>query len=337
MFAENECKNSSSLYESLSMNIKDDRELLAIAAESPPGQPVPNMLLGAVHYLLLKGKKHELREFYPSLSNTVRDPGHAYAPFKDFCKTYQNEIIGLLKTKRVQTNEVRRTSYLYLCFCHVYQKAQQPLTLIEIGTSSGLQLLFDNYSYSYGDGQVYGDRDSSVRIHSEIRGESQPILLPESPPVAERIGVDLYVNDLSDEEDYLWMRALIWPEHKERVELFKKAAQLLKNDPPQLIEGDGVRLLDKLALYAPEDTALCIFHTHVANQMPEDTKYDLINKVTELAQTRDVYHIYNNMWDRDLHLDCYINGKLQSQVAAKTDGHARWFEWKLEQKFLNKI
>ncbi len=316
------------------MNIKEDRELLAVASEARPGQPVPNLLFGAVHYLLLKGKKHELKEFYPGLSKNARDPAQAFSHFKDFCKIYQNEIIGLLRTKRVQTNEVRRTGYLYPCFSHIYQKTQKPLTLIEIGTSSGLQLLFDKYSYSYGDDQTYGDRNSSVHIHSEIRGEKQPLLLPESPPVAERIGIDLYVNDLSDEEDYLWMRALIWPEHKERVKLFKKAAQMVKSNPPQLIEGDGVRLLDKLALYAPEDSTLCIFHTHVANQMPDDVKYDLINKVTDLAQTRDLYHIYNNMWDRDLHLDSYINGKLQSQVAAKTDGHARWFEWELEQNFL---
>ena len=55
-----------------------------------------------------------------------------------------------------------------------------------------------------------------------------PQLLKESPPVVERIGLDLHVNDLHSDEDYLWLRALIWPEHKERLELFDQAASLVK-------------------------------------------------------------------------------------------------------------
>ncbi|NVL73144.1 DUF2332 family protein, partial [Escherichia coli] len=75
---------------------------------------------------------------------------------------------------------------------------------------------------------------------SEIRGENVPHLLKESPPVVERIGLDLHVNDLHSNEDYLWLRALVWPEHKERLELFDQAASLVKNKSVQLIEGDGV-------------------------------------------------------------------------------------------------
>ncbi len=31
------------------------------------GQPVPNLLLGAVHYLLLAGKEHHVKTYYSSL------------------------------------------------------------------------------------------------------------------------------------------------------------------------------------------------------------------------------------------------------------------------------
>ena len=55
-----------------------------------------------------------------------------------------------------------------------------------------------------------------------------PQLLKESPPVVGRIGLDLHVNDLQSDEDYLWLRALIWPEHKERLEMFDEAASLVK-------------------------------------------------------------------------------------------------------------
>lgn len=55
-FALIECHLSSPLYQQLSLKIAQDDELLALASHARRGQPVPNLLFGAVHYLLLKGK-----------------------------------------------------------------------------------------------------------------------------------------------------------------------------------------------------------------------------------------------------------------------------------------
>jgi hypothetical protein len=242
-------------------------------------------------------------------------------------------MIPLLKEKKVQTNEVRRCSYLYPSFCFIYSQVKKPLSLIEIGTSAGLQLLWDKYCYSYGDNVIYGDLASDVHISSEIRGNNKPFLLPKSPPVASRLGIDLHVNDLSNSEDLLWIKSLIWPEHKERVQLFEKAASCFKKQSVKLsvklIEGDGIALLTDIALQIPENTAICIFHTHVANQIPENAKCELMNNIRMLGKNRDVFHLYNNMWDRDLHLDYFIDGREYNEIVAETDGHARWFKWKL--------
>lgn len=83
---------------------------------------------------------------------------------------YREEIITLLQTKLVQTNEVRRCAYLYPSFNYIFNKVNKPLALIEIGTSSGLQLFWDQYSYSYGTGESYGNINSNVHVTSEIRG-----------------------------------------------------------------------------------------------------------------------------------------------------------------------
>jgi hypothetical protein len=53
----------SQLYERLSLGIADDPELLAIADQAKSGQPVPNLFLGAVHFLLLGGVQHPLGHF----------------------------------------------------------------------------------------------------------------------------------------------------------------------------------------------------------------------------------------------------------------------------------
>lgn len=330
-FAEYECKDSSELYKFLSLNVSEDDEMLELCSEIPNGQPVPNLLLGAVHYLLLKGKEHRLTEYYPSMIKQARNiDAETFVYFKEFCLAHREELITVFKTKLVQTNEVRRCGYLYPIFSYIYSKVEKPLALIEIGTSAGLQLLWDKFSYSYGADVTYGDEDSSVQIISECKGEHSPPFLPKSPPVISKVGVDLHINDLRNAEDYLWLKSLIWPEHQERLKLFERAVHCFKENPVELIEGDGVTLLSGLVETIPKDSVICIFHTHVANQMAEDIKHELKEKINRIGSQRDIFHIYNNMWDRKLHLDYFMDGLEFNETVGDTDGHGRWFEWNIQ-------
>ncbi|MGN7453453.1 DUF2332 domain-containing protein [Paenibacillus pasadenensis] len=327
MFAEKECHGSSKLYEHLSRRVAEDSELLRLAARSRPGQPAPNLLLGAVHFLLLQGTKEPLADFYPTLSKMPRAAEEAFPSFREFCSRRESELVPLLETKRVQTNEVLRCAYLYPSFCRIYRMAGKPLALIEIGTSAGLQLAWDRYRYVYPGGNAYGSKRSDLELASEIRGGKAPFLLEESPPVSTRIGLDLKVVDLEDAEESLWLKALIWPEQADRLKRFEQAAARRKEVPMRLMEGDGISMLAEAARSVEPKSALCIFHTHVANQIPPEGIQRLIDEVRAIGRTRDVYHLYNNIRDPDLHLEAFINGRWQHETLARTDGHGRWFEW----------
>src|SRR5699024_11287483 len=234
--------------------------------------------------------------------------------FKDFCLRNKNDITYLIQNKLVQTNEVRRCTYLYPIFCYITEQTKKPLSLIEIGTSAGLQLLWNQYSYSYGSENVYGNKLSDVHLHAEIKRNHQPTLLLDSPPVASKIGVDLNINDVRKAEDYLWLKAIIWPEHHKRRERFDKAVSLFKENPVDLIEGAGVDVIPTIVAGIKKESVICIFHTHVANQMPEDLKHKLLVNIDKIGQTRDVFHIYNNMWDEKLHVDSIVHGKKSIQT-----------------------
>lgn len=136
-FADLECRGSSRLYEFLSHKIAEDDEMLELSSFARAGQPIPNLLFGAVHYLLQKGSNHALKEYYPSIVQNPKEIENSYTHFKDFCQFNREEIISVLKTKLVQTNEVRRCAYLYPSFCFIYDKKKKPLSLIEIGTGHG--------------------------------------------------------------------------------------------------------------------------------------------------------------------------------------------------------
>lgn len=107
-FASEECAGYAPLYERLASGIAGDAEVLALAAGAAPGQPAPNLLLGAIHYLLLRGADDPLARFYPSLAPSPAPPAGAYPAFRAFCLDRRNEIGWLLSSRRVQTNEVGR-------------------------------------------------------------------------------------------------------------------------------------------------------------------------------------------------------------------------------------
>ena len=115
-FAEIECRGSSPLYEQLSQAIAADDDMLSLAAHASRGQPAPNLLFAAAQFLLFQGQPSELVRFYPNLTATVERPDQAFPAFREFCQQNQARMIHLLETRRVQTNEVRRCSYLCLAF-----------------------------------------------------------------------------------------------------------------------------------------------------------------------------------------------------------------------------
>ena len=63
-FADTGCRAYSPLYDRISRFVARDGELLALIQEAPPAAHQPNVILAAVHYLLLGGLDHPLVEVY---------------------------------------------------------------------------------------------------------------------------------------------------------------------------------------------------------------------------------------------------------------------------------
>lgn len=289
-----ECRGTSPLYETLALGIADHEGLLRVASNARDGQPVPNLFLGAVHYSLLSGVEHPLRDYYSSLTeNPLPSDAHVMTLFEDFCSLYEFEINEILQTKRVQTNEVRRCAYLYPSFCSVYKRLEKPLALIELGTSAGFQLLWDRYAYEFNDvPRRYGFSEASLHLKAQVDGPIEEVLQEKAPPVLSRVGVDLHVNDVANRADRLWLEALIWPEHADRRALFAQAVQCIEREQSlTLIEVEGVECLRELVQEISKEAVVCVFHTHVANQMSEKVKRRLLDEVRHLGRTRDIVHL----------------------------------------------
>lgn len=77
-----------------------------------------------------------------------------------------------------------------------------------------------------------------------------------------------------------------------------------------------------------KDSQIVIFHTHVANQFSIQLKDDLMQLLNQISTKQSIYHVYNNMFDANLHVDLIENSITTSTRTLKnTDGHGNYFYW----------
>ncbi|NJN15318.1 MAG: DUF2332 domain-containing protein [Oscillochloris sp.] len=325
------CEGVAPLYAMLAPYIADDPELLALAAQTQPGQPPPNMLFAAVHDLLLRAPEQRLAAYYPTVGGSRAPDTALLALFRVFCLDRAAEILPLLRTRLTQTNEVLRSTYLLPGLATVQQLAGgRPLALIELGPSAGLNLNLDRYGYRYSNGMRCGDPEAPVQLVTELRGPVVPPIPAAPPDIIWRIGVDLNPVDLADPAARRWLEALIWPEHVERRERLRAAMEMARIFPPPLVRGDLLEWLPQLIAQAPPDAVLCIVHTHVLYQLSPELRTQVHALLAVAAQHRPIYRLsseHDGALLPDLKLICYRNDSQQIRVLAHTTGHAHWIEW----------
>lgn len=192
--------------------------------------------------------------FTPAVGDPVPD-------FRRFCLQHRDELLRLVSSCRVPTNEARRCCYLLPAVMLVGQLAGRPLALIEPGASAGLNLAMDAYAYDYGAWVKVGDTGSQL-LRCRLHGPLQPPLHLPVPQVAWRAGIDINPLDPTDPQDAAWLRALVWPDHRDRVPRLNAALRIASCRPAvQMFAGDALRHLPAAVDAAPAEAAVCIFHT----------------------------------------------------------------------------
>lgn len=325
-------ENASPLYEQLALGVASDPEVLRLLVGLDPHQQFVNLLLGAVHFLLLGGVAHPLRDFYRSLTPMPRPPQEAYPYFHAFCLEHREQIRQVVTTYSVQTNEVGRCASLLPAFGLIAAQAHgQPLALVELGASAGLNLLWDAYGYDYGPAGRIGDPCSPVQITCTPRGDFLPPLPAGMPTVRHRVGIDLAPVDVSDTTATRWLRALIWPEHRERAQLLEAALGVARRSPPPLVAGDLADVLPTVLASVPREAILCIFHSYTLNHCPKQTRERLGEILAAAASDRDLFRIsleYHASHEHPrLVLFTYQQGKIHDEHLAFCESHGRWIEW----------
>ena len=304
-------RDGGTTYAAICRGVADDDGVLSLLDGAALPQRRPLILLAAVHYLLLAGTEHPLAASYDTVtavrgaergvSAGPRQADDVAAAFADFCQAHRAEVEQLVATRTTQTNEVGRCTALLPGLCQIASQYrwEVPISLLDLGTSAGLNLLFDDYAYTYvaahgGASLTAGNAGADVALECSARDDLTHLPELRIPTMADRVGLDLSPLDPFSDDATRWLLACQWPDNPVRFGRLRAALANVRAapDPPRLERGDMVTDLRRVAATIPGDNPLVVFHSWVAAYLDEAQQRALASEVRSLGADRPVHHLY---------------------------------------------
>jgi hypothetical protein len=266
---------------------------------------LPLRLLGALHYLVLAGLA------------SWDDVDAALDEHAGFLRRH-------LAEQQVQTNEVQRSWALLPAFLSVADG--RPFDLLELGPSAGLNLVWDRYGYSYRSGS-WGD--SPLTLAGDDRVSPPAELLARDVVVARRRGIDRSPVDVTTEHGARVLQSFVWADQVERSERLRRAIDVLRADPPELIQGDYVESLEPLLDDRVDGTQLVVFQTASTMYLtPEEL--ERLRRTMQVAGARRPFTYLGTASGPDnvgYALEVQRVPDEEPVRVALFDFHGEWLEW----------
>jgi len=333
-FSEIESQEMSPFYSYLASRVAKDDSLLGIVASTSVGQPPPNMIFASVRLLLDQGAAPELLAQYPTTFTDPWDEG-AYEDFRDFVLKNELEIRTILKSRKVQSNVIRRSAVLLPGLIESSATfGGSPFTNIEIGASAGLTLMWDKFRYKYvddDDSYELGVSTFPWAVETKIEGRFRQGFFDSELNVTRNIGLELAPISITDQDAVDWLRALIWPEHSDNRELFEAALKTPESLELDVRSGDALVGIGPLVSELPDGEPINVYHSHTLNQFSAEMKQTFTQRLADISVERPVNQLgFEGGKDgfSILSLRLFRDGKIEAdRELAHCEAHGRWIKW----------
>jgi hypothetical protein len=286
-----------------------------------PGDPsssadsVPLRLAGGLHALTLTGKDPALAAAYASGA----DPTDAALAA---IRRHPAFLLDWLASPP-QTNEVRRSAPLIAAAHWLTARFGLPLVLCELGSSAGLNLLWDHYALRIGD-RTFGPKKPVLTLTPDWTGP----LPPQTPPTSlDRRGCDL--NPLNPITDRLRLLSYIWPDQPERLSRTRTALDLVARLRPQIDRADAADWLEARLATPMRDALHLVFHTVAWQYFPPATQSCALAAIRASGRRGPTAHL---SIEADGHspgaavtLTLWPGG--ETIALGRADFHGRWIDW----------
>lgn len=254
--------------------LRDDAELLGIAAAIPADKLPPLLFSAAAAFLILQLRPEPLAGWFPRAGEPQPPPGTGFAAeYRQFCLDHRDRLAELCSQHRYQMNEVGRCADVIPALAPLVSGGQG-LVLVDVGTGAGFGLHLDRYHYLYrgpgGRSVPVGDPGSRLSIEVEVRGEYAPDLPSALPAIVDRVGIDTEPLDLSDPAVRAWLAACI-PQEITAVTRFARAAEIAMSHPARTVRGDACDVLPGIVGGCDPGALVCVVDSYVSVFFSPDT------------------------------------------------------------------
>lgn len=287
---------------------------------SADGDSVPLRIAAGLHALARQGHPY-LSVVYPP---NDPDDGSLWGVVQATLETEEEALMHWLDSPP-QTNEVRRASVLIPAIHMLTDRFREPLRLVEIGASAGLNLCADRFCLTAGN-HTFGDPESQVQLTPDWTG---PVPEPTDPFIGARMGIDLAPVDLLNGRERLL--AYIWPDQDDRIALTEAAILIGRLIRPRMVEADAVEWLADPGPTLQKRSLTLIYHTIAWQYLTPEAQAEgdaLIAAAGETATPEkrlarlameaddDAASVTLQVWPDGATFDL-----------GRADYHGRWVEW----------
>jgi hypothetical protein len=257
-------------------------DLLAPHAADPAGSALGLRLMGATHRLALSGFAPDLAAHYPSTGGDG-DVAAAWDAWYALVRDQPGAVASHL-TRAVQTNEVGRVAALLGGFLAVARSTRLPLRVLEVGSSAGLNLRWDQFRVRCRP-VVWGPARSPVDLGDPFEGGLAPTLSPAEVAVVERRGCDVNPLDPTTEEGRLTLLSFVWPDQAGRFANLAAACDVARAVPATVDHASGDEWLAEQLSEPRSGLATIVFHSIMLQYMTPEVRARFLATI-EVAGTR---------------------------------------------------
>lgn len=222
-------------------------------------------LAGALHHAVLSRRSEPLAAVYPA-----RAPDWDMDKVWPVARAWLNDNKAHVRhfiERPPQTNETRRSIILLPGFLKLVARFRQPLHLLELGASAGLNQNWDRFNYQTESWQRRGESD--VTIRTDWRA-AVPEHLDADIEVAMRQACDLNPVDLSDPEQAIRLKCYTWPDQTERLNRLDAAIHLAQATGTTVEKADALAWLKEKLASRPKTGVTVIYHSVFLIYPPRD-------------------------------------------------------------------